>query len=313
MSGAAFRVEAPGLLTTIQDLGRPRHRFAGVAPGGAMDRFAASAANLLAGNEEGAPLLEATVAGPVLVAEQPLRAAVAGGDFAVRLNGDEIPNWCSFDLRAGDKLDLRERRAGARCYLALAGGGFGADRWLGSAATYLLVGRGGFAGRPLRTGDVLEAAGAPAGSAPLESLAESLRPDYTHELTAIEGPQLRNLLPESRKRLFKQMFHVKHQADRMAYRLEAEPPLEMRPADLLSFGVAPGCVQVPPSGEPILLMADHQTAGGYPVVATVARASLPAAAQLLPGHEVGFRRVTVEAAVAEWRRLRLALETLRPS
>jgi allophanate hydrolase subunit 2 len=97
----------------------------------------------------------------------------------------------------------------------------------------------------------------------------------------------------------------------MAYRLAADPPLAQRGADILSFGLAPGCVQLPPAGEPILLMADHQTAGGYPVVAAVVRASLPAAAQLLPGQELRLRRVTVPAAIAEWRRLRLALDGLR--
>ena len=103
---AGLRVEAPGLLTTIQDLGRGRHRFAGVPPGGAMDRFAALAANLLVGNDEGAPLLEATAAGPRLVAEGPLVVAVTGGDFVPRLNGQEAPLWTAIALAAGDRLDL---------------------------------------------------------------------------------------------------------------------------------------------------------------------------------------------------------------
>jgi biotin-dependent carboxylase-like uncharacterized protein len=308
-----FRVAAPGILTTIQDLGRPRHRFAGVPPGGAMDRFAAIAANLLVGNDDGAPVLEATVKGPRLMVEQPAVIAVTGGDFAVLVNGLPAPAWTSFAVAAGDVLDVSERRSGARCYLAVAGGGFRAARWLGSAATYLLVGRGGLEGRALRPNDVLEVLGDSAGGTAGATLPAAERPQYGAELAAVPGPQLKHLLPESRRRLFEALFHVKHSSDRMAYRLSSDPPLAARPVDLLSFGVAPGCVQVPASGEPILLMADHQTAGGYPVAATVVRAALPAAAQLLPGHELRFRKVTVDAAIAEWRRLRLALEYLRSS
>jgi len=309
MSGPALRVVSAGLLTTVQDLGRTRHRSAGVPPGGAMDRFSAAAANLLVGNEEGAAVLEATVTGPELVAEKPLLVAVTGGDFLPRVNGAEAPLWTSFELGSGDHLQLRERRGGARCYVAVAGG-LRADRWLGSAATYLLVGRGGLEGRSLRPGDLLETAAERGGAGPGATLPPELRPEYRGELAAVPGPQVNRLLPESRRRLFQQMFHVLHSSDRMGYRLGAEPPLELRSADLLSFGLAPGCIQVPPSGEPILLQADHQTAGGYPVVATVARAWLPAAAQLLPGNEVRFRRATVEASLAEWRRLRRSLESL---
>jgi antagonist of KipI len=310
---AVFRVESPGLLTTIQDLGRPRHRFAGVPPGGAMDRFAAAAANLLTGNPEDAPLLEVTVTGPRLVAERPACVAVCGGDFVLRVNGTETPLWTSLELGPGDSVDLTERRSGARGYVAVAGGGFQAQRWLGSASTYLLVGRGGLAGRALQVGDELLAAGNPTAGPVGRVLEPGGRPTYGVELAAVPGPQLSRLDAASRRRLYEQMFHVKHQSDRMAYRLAADPPLTTRTTDLLSFGVAPGCVQVTPSGEPILLMADHQTAGGYPVAATVVRASLPAAAQLLPGHEVRFRKITVDQAIAEWRRLRRALESLRPS
>jgi biotin-dependent carboxylase-like uncharacterized protein len=310
---AAFQVESPGLLTTIQDLGRRHHRFAGVPPGGAMDRFAAVAANLLVGNEDAAPLLEATAVGPRLVAEQRLLVAITGGDFLARVNGGEAPTWTTVHLEAGDRLDLSERRGGARGYLAVGGGGFIGQRWLGSAATYLLVGRGGLEGRALKAGDTLLRLGSQAGADAGRTLPLELRPTYGPELGAVAGPQLTSLAPESRRRLFQQMFHVKHASDRMGYRLSAEPPLSVRGGDLLSFGVAPGCVQVPPSGEPVLLMADHQTAGGYPVAACVARAWLPAAAQMLPGHTIAFREVTLAAALTEWRRLSRALETLRPS
>lgn len=308
----ALRVESPGLLTTVQDLGRPRHRFAGVPPGGALDRFALVAANLLVGNAEGAAGLECTVTGPVLVAEDPVLVAVTGGDFRIRLNDAEAPAWTALALRAGDRLDLRTRAGGARCYLAFTGG-LVAQRWLGSASTYPLVGRGGFEGRALRAGDRLEVAPGPAPEHPPVAglgLPAELRPAYGSELGAVPGPQRNRLAPESRRRLYREMFHVLHSSDRMGYRLGGEP-LEVGGTDLLSFGVTAGCLQVPPSGEPILLLQDHQTAGGYPVVAGVGRAWLPSAAQLLPGAEVSFRQVTLEAAQAEWRRLRQGLETFR--
>jgi antagonist of KipI len=308
---SALRVESAGLLTTIQDLGRPRHRFAGVPPGGALDRFALAAANLLVGNPEQAAGLECTVTGPVVTAEDALVVAVTGGDYRPLINGAEAPTWTSVQLAPGDTLDLRTRAGGARCYLAVAGGIAG-QRWLGSVATYQLVGRGGLDGRALRAGDVLELAAPPGEHAAAgKRLDSTLRPSYEPELGAVPGPYRNRLTPDSRRRLYRQMFHVLHSSNRMGYRLDGEP-LDIGGAELLSFGVAAGCIQVPPSGLPILLLQDHQTAGGYPVVAGVGRAWLPAAAQLLPGSELSFRQVTLDAAQAEWRRLRQGLETLRP-
>jgi len=129
-------------------------------------------------------------------------------------------------------------------------------------------------------------------------------------LAAIPGPHARLLSPAGRRAFYRERWTVSRDADRMGYRLEGET-LQMKAEELVSFGLAVGCVQVPPAGQPILLMADHQTAGGYPVVAGVARSALPLAAQLLPGEHLSFTEVTVEAAQAEWRRMRAALDTLR--
>ncbi|HEX6487804.1 MAG TPA: biotin-dependent carboxyltransferase family protein [Candidatus Dormibacteraeota bacterium] len=308
-SETAFVVESPGLLTTIQDLGRQRHRFAGVPPGGALDPFAAAAANLLVGNDPNAGVLECTVRGPVLLATIRATVAVAGGAFAPLINERELPLWTAATVEEGDRLDLAQRRGG-RCWLAV-GGGFAGTRWLGSLSTSLLVQHGGLDGRALREGDQLALAGTPPATEPGRSLPRALRPSDGPELATVRGPQFPRLAAESRKALFREMFNVKHSSDRMGFRLSAAAPLEIGTAELLSFGVAPGCIQVPPSGDPILLMADHQTAGGYPVVAGVGRAWLPAAAQLLPGAEVRFREVSLVAAQEEWRRLRRSLETLR--
>ncbi len=308
---AVLRVETPGIHTTIQDLGRPGHRLAGVPPGGAMDRFAIAAANRLVGNPEGAGALECLLAGPELVALSRCLLAVTGAEFRPEVNGTEMPTWTSFWLREGDRLRFGGRRFGARCYIAVAGGLAG-DRWLGSVATYQLVARGGLHGRPLRAGDELELdADPPRPSVTGRRLAERFRPPYSSSpiLAAVPGPHAGRLPAASRRRLFGAEWRVSRDADRMGYRLEGDP-LETEGSELVSFGLAFGCVQVPASGQPILLMADHQTAGGYPVVAGVTRADLPLAAQLAPGDTLLFAEIDVTEAQARWRSLRGGLEVL---
>ncbi|HEX6349772.1 MAG TPA: biotin-dependent carboxyltransferase family protein [Candidatus Dormibacteraeota bacterium] len=310
-AGAVLRVEKPGLHCTLQDLGRPGHRLAGVPPGGAMDRFAIAAANRLVGNPESAGALEALLDGPVLVALEGCLIAVTGADFQPRLNGAEAPGWTAFWLAPGDRLTFAGRRSGARAYVAV-GGGLAGDRWLGSVATYQLVGRGGIRGRPLRVGDELGLAADRAHpTISGRHLPEVRRPAYNTEpeLSAVRGPHFERLQPASRRRLFGSWWEVTREADRMGYRLQGET-LELRGEELISFGLAFGCVQVPASGQPILLMADHQTAGGYPAVAGVARAALPLAAQLLPGQRLRLREISVTDAQESWRVLRSHLAAI---
>src|SRR5579859_2401915 len=305
-----LKVLRPGLFTTVQDLGRSGQRSAGIPPGGAMDRFALVAANLLVGNPEGEGALECSLEGPILRAQRACVVAVTGADFQPRRNHTPIPMWTGLLLAEGDVLSLDSRRAGARCYLAVAGG-FAADRWLGSVATYPLVARGGLEGRPLREGDVL-IHGRLAHSAVVgRELPRQLRPAYgRRRLAVIPGPHWKRLTAAGRRALLSDSFRVSRDADRMGYRLEG-PALELAAGELLSFGVTAGCLQVPGSGQPILLMADHQTAGGYPVVATVVSADLPLAAQLLPGDEVGFEETTLEEAQARRLELWSRLDRLR--
>ncbi len=306
---AALEVLEPGVLTTVQDLGRPHAVAAGVPPGGAMDRFAHSAANLLVGNDPSAATLECTVVGPRLVATAASLVALTGADLAPTVNGDAIDLWSAIVLAEGDELRFGGRRTGARCYVALAGGVAG-DRWLGSRSTYLRAGRGGVEGRALVAGDAIVAAGEPARAAdPGRTLAPRLRPRYSGQLHAIRGPHAGRLGSEALAALFGAPFTVTPASDRMAYRL-AGPPLDAPGGDVVSFAVVMGAVQLPPGGEPILLMADHQTAGGYPVVATVVSASLPSAAQLAPGDRLTFIDTTFEAAVSMRAAQRAALDSL---
>ena len=307
-----LRVADPGPFSLVQDLGRAGRRAAGVTPSGAMDRFALAAANLLVGNAEGAPGLECALAGPSLIALSSCVVAVAGADFQPTLNGETVPSWTSLFLAEGDRLGFHGRLGGARIYIAVAGGIAG-ERWLGSLATYLLVGRGGLHGRALKAGDELFPAGqVPRPAVAGQTLPEASRPRYAAEpeLFAIAGPHVRRLSTASRRVFYREQWTVSRDADRMGYRLDG-PELEIQGPDLISFGLALGCVQVPPAGQPIVLMADHQTAGGYPVVAGVARASLPLLAQLLPGDHLHFREVTVEVAQENWRQLRAGLDALR--
>ncbi len=300
-----LHVQEPGLFTTVQDLGRPNAVSAGVPPGGAMDRFAHSAANLIVGNQPGQATLECTLSGPHLVAERACLIAITGADFDPRINGEAMPAWTAVFLAAGDRLTFGGRRSGARAYVAVAGG-IEADRWLGSLSTNLMAARGGMHGRPLKSGDIVSTAGEPRmPSVAGRRVTAELRPDYgAHTLHAIAGPHVKRLNPEGRSLLFNAPYRLSRDADRMGFRLEG-PALVASGDELLSFGLVSGAVQVPHSGQPILLMADHQTAGGYPVVATVVSAALPIAAQLLPGDELRF----AEAGAALAQRMRHALET----
>jgi antagonist of KipI len=308
---AVLDVVTPGISTTIQDLGRPHAISAGVPPGGAMDRFAHRAANLLVGNDEGAATLECTVSGPQLRARHACLIAVTGADLEPLVDGRPIQAWTGVFLGQGDRLTFGSRRSGARAYIAIAGG-FAADRWLGSLSTNLLAARGGYKGRIVKAGDVLEPAGEP--SKPVVSgrhLAERSRPRYLdHTLHAISGPHVKRLGAEGRKAFFSSPFKVSRDADRMGYRLEGHK-LVMTGDEILSFGLTAGAVQVPHSGQPILLMADHQTAGGYPVVATVVSAALPIAAQLLPGDEVYFEETTIARSQQMRQSMRAGLDSIR--
>jgi antagonist of KipI len=306
-----LRVIEPGLFTNVQDLGRPQAIAAGVSPGGAMDRFAHRAANLVLGNAEGDATLECTLTGPHLLAEHSCLVAITGADIDPRVNGQAAPMWTGIFLGQGDRLTFGARRSGGRAYIAVAGG-IEADRWLGSASTYLIAARGGLHGRNLKTGDQIRTAREairPAVSG--HHLIELLRPRYAdHTLFAIAGPHVKRLDLEGRGLLFGATFKVSREADRMGYRLDG-PRLPTSGDELLSFGLTAGAVQVPHGGQPILLMADHQTAGGYPVVATVVSASMPVAAQLVPGDDLRFQEVTLERARQMRHALAAALNTLR--
>lgn len=298
-----------GALASVQDAGRRGYECYGVPRSGAMDTFALAAANMLVGNHAGAATIEITAAGAAFEALENVVVAVAGGDLGAQLDGGALPLWTSVLLASGALLHFTGRGGGggARSYLAVAGG-IDVPVLLGSRSTYLTGGWGGLSGRPLRAGDTLYAG--PSGAVP-ESVAgrqwgRASRPAYVPQpvLRLVPGPH--HELLGGLDRLFGEPLTVAGASNRIGYRLEG--PTRPHSVALASFGVLPGALQIPPNGQPILLMADAQPTGGYPVAGIVAAADLPLAAQLLPGDTLSFRPVTVAEARAAWLEQHRALD-----
>jgi len=310
----ALWVAEPGPQTTFQDLGRVGYQRFGVPVSGAMDALALRAANLLVGNPAGAAGIEFAYQGPLLVADLDCLVAVCGGDCAVRVDGRNLPGWMGVRVRAGQAIQpVVGSRALWGC-LAVAGG-FAVPPVLGSAATYLRGPFGGLDGRALRAGDGLFSQAE--GRCPVEfggsrfSSMDWLRCSQDIQVRVVPGPQLDWFGEEGLGALQQNQYTVLPESDRMGYRLGG-PPLPRRAGDLLSEGMLFGSIQVPPNGQPVIMMADSPTTGGYPKIATVIRADLPWLAQLRPGSgKVRFAVVSVEAAQQAYRDLirQLAVES----
>jgi biotin-dependent carboxylase-like uncharacterized protein len=303
-----LRVLAPGLLTTVQDGGRPGLRRLGVPSGGAADPPALRLANLLAGNPEGAAGLEITHAGPTLEVEAGTVRVALTGECAVTVDdagGRRRPGgpWSSLTLRRGDRLHLGRVTAGLRCYLAIAGG-LAVAPVLGSAATDLRGGWGGLDGRALRAGDLLPLSPIRPGGGAEAGLEPPPWWPPGAAVRAVPGPQDDHFTATALERLGTAAWTVTPASDRIGLRLDG-PELEHRgAAEIVSDACLPGSVQVPGSRRPIVLLVDGGTTGGYPKIATVASADIGALGRLRPGATVRFELVDV--ATAE--RLRRELE-----
>ncbi len=304
---AALRVLAPGPMTTLQDGGRVGWLRFGVAQSGALDPRALAAANLLAGNRPDEGALEMTLAGGEFAAEGgPVRIALAGCDMRATIDGAAAAPGRSHTLAAGSVLRIGAARSGARAYLAAAGG-FAAEPVFGSVATHLRSGIGGFSGRALAAGDVLTLSGAPEG--PELSLAAPPPPSHPR-VRIVLGPQDDGFTEAALAALLGAEYRVTPRADRMGCRLEGKRLEHRADFNIVSDGVASGSIQVPGDGQPIILLADRQTTGGYPKIATVIGADLPALGQARPGDILRFEAVTLDAAVAARRALRAWLDAL---
>ncbi|TVY09224.1 5-oxoprolinase subunit C family protein [Paenibacillus cremeus] len=327
-----IRVVKPGLLSTLQDLGRQGYQKYGVIVSGAMDSFAHKCANLLVGNDEKEATIEMTVIGPALYFEAPVLIAICGSNLSPRINGVPVPLWRPVYIPAGMTLQFGSSREGSRCYLAIAGG-LDVPMQMNSYSTYLRAGIGGYDGRALKENDRLSIKPVnPDGAKMMKLLSEKwtdetpfssvawrvsfeLMPAYDVNpvLRVIPGAQYPLFDPASLDDLFTADFKVQPQSDRMGYRLAGVPLQMLERRELLSEPVTFGTVQVPPDGNPIVLMADRQTTGGYPKVAQVISADLPLLAQAQIGSSIRFKLVDLQEAQEAYLRTEMNLLFLKKS
>jgi biotin-dependent carboxylase-like uncharacterized protein len=289
-----------GLLTTIQDLGRFGHQRVGVPPSGPIDRAAFVMANRLVGNPDDAAGLECTIKGPRLEARQPAVVAVTGAPMGFTVNGQDAPSWTAVRVRPGDVIAFQMASAGCRAYLAVAGG-IDVPPVLGSRATYLRGRLGGLGGRQLQKGDALPVGvAAPDAGGTSRTVPSARRPDYPaeRECRVILGPQDDRFTAEGIRAFLEGPYDVTPQADRMGYRLKGPEIPHARGHDIVSDGIPLGGIQVPGERQPIVLLVDRQTTGGYTKIATVIGVDIGAIGQTRPGQRIRFRRVSLEEAHA---------------
>lgn len=288
----------PGLLTTIQDRGRYGWQKFGVPAAGAMDQDALACANLLAGNDPAEACLEITALGPTLRFETPAAFALAGGDFHPLLDGVPIRAYRAYSAPKGAVLTLGAAAAGFRCYLAV-NGGFALPAVMGSLSTYAKGGFGGLDGRPLQKGDTLPLRGPQFWLANMENrqMEPLPLPQKEQPIRVVEGPQRDCFSRRGMETLLSSVYTIGPSSDRMGYRLEgpAVQRAEGFDGNILSDGVAMGCIQVP-DGQPLIMMADRQTTGGYGKIAAAISCDLPLLAQCRPGDTLRFRLVELAEA-----------------
>lgn len=309
------KIIRPGLLTTVQDEGRMGFRRYGVSVGGVMDSFAARAANILVGNSRREAVIEITMAGPELRFQKDQLISLCGADLSAAVDRQRVPLWRPVLLRAGSILKFGVCRHGMRAYMALAGG-IDVPEVMGSRSTDLKTGIGGMHGRALRTSDVLTAGmvsdevqqwirvmAMHAGenesmAAPSWRLSERNGPGYDGRpvIRVMPGQDSSYFEADSLKQFYAGDYVVLPQSDRMGYRVQGAKLELAQPLQRLSEAVSYGTVQVPTDGQPIVLMADHQTIGGYPVIAQTAAVDLPILAQAKPGTRFSFAPITKEEA-----------------
>lgn len=282
-----IHIRKPGIFTTVQNLGRSGYRSLGVNPGGAMDRTAVRLINSLIGNDENAAVLEMHFPSAEIVFESKTHFALGGANFDAELDNEKIDNWRCRKADAGSVLKFRGPVKGNRCYLAIAGV-LDFDRPLGSPSVQVKGDeRIGITGETRRTfiGENIR-------------VSSSLIPVYSRFPTVrvIDGPEAYLLTDESSEHFFNEQFTVLPASNRMGFRLQGEPLSLSEPFEMVSSAVCFGTVQLLPDGQMIVLMADHQTTGGYPRIANVASVDLPLLAQLGAGDKVAFHKITIEEA-----------------
>jgi len=317
VNGAAPSIEIldPGLFATVQDLGRRNVAAFGVTPSGAADWLSARAANRIVGNPQPAALIEATMTGISFKTLGTVLLAITGANAQLQIAGGKKSLWQSHRVRAGTDVKLSPAERGLRSYIALYGG-IDVPKILGSASTDVAGAFGGL-GRALAPGDIIKL-NAPEKEIPEDGrvIRASARPFWRQPavLRVLAGPHAARFAPNDLDFICAQAYRVSPRSNRQGVRLDGGPFRGRDGFDVVSCGVCAGCVQVSSDGLPIILLAEHQTTGGYAVPFTVITADLPDAAQLRPGDEVRFARVTfVEASVALGEKMQALSEALDES
>lgn len=304
----------PGLLTTVQDLGRVGYQQFGVSVSGVMDPRAASIANILVGNGEGEAVLECTMLGPWLRFDQANCVAVTGGDLGPAIDGKPIPGYCAVSVEAGQVLRFTGLKTGCRAFIAFAGG-LDIPEVMGSRSTYLKAKLGGLEGRKLAKGDVL---GFRAPRTELRSMgARRLSPEFVsrdaYTLRVVLGPQDDAFTEAGIGTFLSGTYTVTPASDRMGCRLEGPVIGHRESGDIISDGIAFGAIQVPSAGQPIIMLADRQTTGGYTKIAHVVTADFRILGQLKAGDKVRFRKISIQEAQEALLAQRATLRLLRHS
>lgn len=313
----SIKITRPGILATLQDHGREGYRSIGVGTGGAMDCFAMSIANYLVGNDEDAAVIEIHFPAPEIVFENDAMIAITGANLNAVMDETPVPGWSILLVKKDSVLKFNRPVFGGRAYLA-AQGGWQAERWLNSFSTHLKLSVGGHYGRALQKEDRVlfkplfkkisenKIFTTPIAQQVLDEVYQPL-----NKVRCLKGREY-ELLDVASKRSFETKgFMVSHQSDRMGYRLNGQPLLLKESIELISSPVDVGTIQLLPDGNCIVLMADHQTTGGYPRIGSVIKADLPKLAQAKPGQAISFKIVSLNEAEGLYMQMKRIKEEIK--
>lgn len=292
-----LEIISPGLFTTVQDSGRYGYQSYGIPVSGAMDMYAYKMANYILGNSESDAVLEATISGPRILFRSTMEIALTGGDMSPSLNGDMVEMWRSIEVKPGDVLSFGELKSGARTYIAFSGG-LDIPLTMGSRSTYARGEIGGYLGRQLHEGDKLKVfrkAGLDGGSFS-KRLNPLYVPEYSKEkqVRVVLGPQKEYFSDRGIETFLCSEYRCTAQIDRMGYRLTGPKVESISGTDIVSDGIAFGAIQVTNGGDPIIMMSDRQTVGGYAKIACVVYDDLSKIAQSKSGDRIRFKSVAIE-------------------
>ena len=309
----SIKVHKPGLCTTIQDIGRIGYQQFGIPVSGVMDEFAFTVANYLVESDKNNVVLEIPFLGPTLEFDFDVTIAITGGEIQAKINNQDVKMWESINVKKGDNLSFGSLKSGMRAYLAFSAE-IDVPVIMGSKSTLLKSKLGGFEGRQLKMGDIINFKNVKVLSKK-NTLDKKYIPTYSHNqnIRIVLGPQDDYFEESSIKTMLENKYQVTKDADRMGMRLAGEVIKHKDKADIISDAAVFGSIQVPGNGQPIILLADRQTTGGYTKIATVIKADLPKLAQMLPNDTIEFSLVNIEEAQKEYREFYRILDEIKES